>query len=163
MITRYILKRFAVGSLQLLFLVIAVFFLIRLLPADPVSRFVGLNSSAEAYAQAERSLGLDQDRPGGPEPTKRPRLAATVDELAPEQVTITYEPGAKRAWIPSAEVAAIVRLGIGIDGDPTQSYLFDAGPLFVSGLDTGTSNRDIRFDPRPDAESFARHSGQRPQ
>lgn len=60
MITRYILKRFAVGSLQLLFLVIAVFFLIRLLPADPVSRFVGLNSSAEAYAQAERSLGLDR-------------------------------------------------------------------------------------------------------
>lgn len=60
MLTRYILRRIAVGLIQLLGLVIAVFFLIRLLPADPVSRFVGLNSSAEAYAQAERNLGLDR-------------------------------------------------------------------------------------------------------
>ena len=65
-------------------------------------------------------------------------------------MTITYEPNAKRAWIPSALSTQITRLGIGIDGDPTQSYLFDAGTLFVTGLDTGTSNRDIRFDPRPD-------------
>jgi len=138
------------------------------LPSDPVDVYVGdlaadfaPPSSPDdpafrgdyilmAHREGRASMFFDQDRPGGPEPTKRPRLAATVDELAPEQVTITYEPGAKRAWIPSAEVAAIVRLGIGIDGDPTQSYLFDAGPLFVSGLDTGTSNRDIRFDPRPD-------------
>lgn len=60
MLTRYVLRRIAVGLIQLLGLVIAVFFLIRLLPADPVSRFVGLNSSAEAYAQAERNLGLDR-------------------------------------------------------------------------------------------------------
>lgn len=60
MITRYILRRCAVGFVQLFFLVIVLFFLIRLLPADPVSRFVGLNSSAEAYAQAERNLGLDR-------------------------------------------------------------------------------------------------------
>ena len=58
--TRYVIRRLAIGIVQLLCLVIAVFFLIRLLPADPVSRFVGLNSSAEAYAQAERNLGLDR-------------------------------------------------------------------------------------------------------
>ena len=137
------------------------------LPADPVDVYVGdlaadfaPASSPDdpafrgdyilmAHREGRASMFFDQLRPGGPEPQKRPRLAATIDELAPEQVTITYEPGAKRAWIPSAEVAAIVRLGIGIDGDPTQSYLFDAGALFVSGLDNGTSNRDIRFDPRP--------------
>jgi hypothetical protein len=137
------------------------------LPSDPVDVFVG-DLAADfappgdpdnpafrgdyilmAHREGKASMFFDQLRPGGPEPQKRPRLAATVDELAPEQVTITYEPGAKRAWIPSAEVAGIVRLGIGIDGDPTQSYLFDAGPLRVSGLDTGVSNRDIRFDPRP--------------
>jgi len=137
------------------------------MPADPVDVYVG-DLAADfappgspddpafrgdyilmAHREGRASLMFDQERPGGPEPTKRPRLAATIDELAPEQVTITYEPGAKRAWIPSAEVPAIVRLGIGIDGDPTQSYLFDAGTLFVSGLDTGGSNRDIRFDPRP--------------
>ncbi len=60
MLTRYVLRRTAIGIIQLLGLVIAVFFLIRLLPADPVSRFVGLNSSAEAYAQAEANLGLDR-------------------------------------------------------------------------------------------------------
>ena len=60
MLTRYVLRRLAVGVVQLLLLTIAVFFLIRLLPADPVSRFVGLNSSAEAYAQAEANLGLDR-------------------------------------------------------------------------------------------------------
>lgn len=138
------------------------------LPADPVDVFVG-DLAADfappsdpdnpafrgdyilmAHREGRASMFFDQLRPGGQEPQKRPRLAATIDELAPEQVTITYEPGAKRAWIPSAEVAGIVRLGIGIDGDPTQSYLFDAGPLRVSGLDTGISNRDIRFDPRPD-------------
>jgi hypothetical protein len=136
------------------------------MPADPVDVYVG-DLAADfappddpdnlafrgdyilmAHREGWASLLFDQDRPDGPAPTKRPRLAATIDELAPEQVTITYEPGASRAWIPSAEVAAVVRLGIGIDGDPTQSYLFDAGPLFVSGLDNGTSNRDIRFDPR---------------
>jgi len=138
------------------------------LPADPVDVFVG-DLAADfappnnpddpafrgdyilmAHREGSASMFFDQFRPGGPEPQRRPRLAATVDELAPEQVTITYEPGAKRAWIPSAQVAAVVRLGIGIDGDPTQSYLFDAGALFVTGLDAGISNRDIRFDPRPD-------------
>ena len=135
------------------------------LPPDPVDVYVG-DLAADfapapgdpafqgdyilmAHREGKASMFFDQLRPGGPEPQKRPRLAATIDELAPEQVTITYEPGAKRAWIPSAEVAAIIRMGIGIDGDPTQSYLFDAGPLFVSGLDSGASNRDIRFDPRP--------------
>ncbi len=57
---RYVLGRVAVGLVQLFVLTIAVFFLIRLLPADPVSRFVGLNSSPEAYAQAEQNLGLDR-------------------------------------------------------------------------------------------------------
>jgi len=60
MVARYVIKRLGIGAVQLLFLVIAVFFVIRLLPADPVSRFVGLNPSEEAYAQAERNLGLDR-------------------------------------------------------------------------------------------------------
>ena len=137
------------------------------LPPDPVDVFVG--SLAEdfeppgnpdggdfsgdyilmAHREGKASMFFDQDQTGGPEPTQRPRLAATLGDLAPEQVTITYEPGAKRAWIPSADARAIVRVGIAIDGDPTQSFLFDAGFLFVSGLDDGGTNRDIRFDPRP--------------
>jgi|GEM_PF-1593501 len=137
------------------------------LPPDPVDVYVG-NLAADfaspgdpdeaafrgdyilmAHREGRASMFFDQLRPGGPEPVKRPRLAATIEGLAPEQVTVTYEPGAKRAWIPSAEAAAIVRVGIGIDGDPTQSYLFNAGTLLVTGLDNGAQNRDIVFDPRP--------------
>ncbi len=138
-------------------------------PPDPVDVYVGELSSdfappgqeddpafngdyiLVAHREGRASLLLDQvpqsETSSGTE--RRPRLAATIDGLAPEQVTITYEPGARRAWIPSALEAVIVRLGIGIDGDPAQSSLFDAGPLFVTGLDFGTSQRDIQFDSRP--------------
>jgi len=60
MLLRYITRRVLIGIVQLLGLTIAVFFIIRLLPADPVSRLVGMNASAEAYAQAQAQLGLDR-------------------------------------------------------------------------------------------------------
>ncbi|HYC04985.1 MAG TPA: ABC transporter permease [Azospirillaceae bacterium] len=60
MMARFILRRLAVGAAQLLVLAVAVFFLIRLLPADPVARFVGLNATPEAYAAAKANLGLDR-------------------------------------------------------------------------------------------------------
>ena len=60
MLSKYIIKRVGVGIIQLIALTVAVFFIIRLLPADPVSRLVGMNASAEAYAQAARQLGLDR-------------------------------------------------------------------------------------------------------
>jgi len=60
MLVRYVLRRLSLGIVQLVGLTIAVFFLIRLLPADPVSRLVGLNASKEAYAQAQSQLGLDR-------------------------------------------------------------------------------------------------------
>jgi ABC-type dipeptide/oligopeptide/nickel transport system permease component len=60
MILRFVLRRLGISIVQLLGLVVAVFFLIRLLPADPVARLVGMNASPAAYAQAAHSLGLDQ-------------------------------------------------------------------------------------------------------
>ena len=60
MLARYIARRLLIGVVQLLGLTVAVFFLIRLLPADPVSRLVGMNASAEAYAQAAAQLGVDR-------------------------------------------------------------------------------------------------------
>jgi ABC-type dipeptide/oligopeptide/nickel transport system permease component len=60
MLLRHVLKRILVGLVQLVALTVAVFFIIRLLPADPVSRLLGINASAEAYAQAARQLGVDQ-------------------------------------------------------------------------------------------------------
>lgn len=60
MLTRFIIRRLFIAAFQLLGISLLVFFLIRQLPADPVSRLVGFNASAQAYAQAERSLGLDK-------------------------------------------------------------------------------------------------------
>ena len=60
MIGRFILRRVIIAFFQLLGVSLVVFFLIRLLPADPVANLVGLNASDDAYAQAERSLGLDK-------------------------------------------------------------------------------------------------------
>ncbi len=54
------LRRLAIGAVQLIVLVLAIFFLIRLLPADPAARLVGLNASADTLAAARHSLGLDQ-------------------------------------------------------------------------------------------------------
>ena len=150
------------------------------LPADPVDVYVGslaedfapLGSDDDpvfrgdyilmAHREGFASLFYDQERPGGPPPQKRPRLVATLGDLAPEQVTITYQPGAQLAWIPSALSNEVIRLGIAIDGDPSQAFLFNAGTLFVTGLDTGGSNRDIVFDPRSD-RSFAYIVSRAPQ
>lgn len=57
---RYIGRRLLVIVPQLVIITVLVFFLIRLLPADPVARLVGLLATPEAYAQAESSLGLDK-------------------------------------------------------------------------------------------------------
>lgn len=57
---RYTGKRFLILVPQLIVIVTLVFFLIRLLPANPVSRIVGLNPTPEAIAQAKRSLGIDK-------------------------------------------------------------------------------------------------------
>ncbi len=56
----FLVRRIATALVQLTVMVVAVFFLIRLLPADPVARFVGFNATAEAYAAAARNLGLDR-------------------------------------------------------------------------------------------------------
>ena len=63
MIWWFMARRVGTGLVQLLVLVTAVFFLIRLLPADPVARFVGMNASPEAYASAKAHLGLDRPLP----------------------------------------------------------------------------------------------------
>ncbi|MDH3201567.1 MAG: hypothetical protein OEM15_11805 [Myxococcales bacterium] len=131
------------------------------MPPDPVDVFAGSlladfapseNDPAfegdyilVAHREGKASLLFDQERNG----VQRPRIAASLDELAPEQVTITYQPNAKKAWISSALSNQVVRVGVAIDGDPTQSSLFNAGTLFVTGLDRGDVMRDILFDPRP--------------
>lgn len=57
---RYVLQRLLIAGLQLATLAVLVFFIIRLMPADPVARLVGMNASPEAYAQSRAALGLDR-------------------------------------------------------------------------------------------------------
>ncbi len=97
MLVRYITRRFLVGLLQLIGLTIAVFFIIRLLPADPVSRLVGMNSSADAYAQAARQLGVD-----------RPLLAqlATYLGFQPDVAPGLLQGSLGVSWVTGTPVAA---------------------------------------------------------
>ena len=60
MIGRFIVKRLAIALVQLIGVALVVFFLIRMLPADPVARLVGLNASEDAYRQSAHALGVDQ-------------------------------------------------------------------------------------------------------
>ena len=60
MIGRFILRRMAIFLVQLAGITLAVFVVIRLLPADPAAQLVGLNATAESYEQARHTLGLDR-------------------------------------------------------------------------------------------------------
>lgn len=57
---RFIFRRLAIGLVQIVGLVLTVFFVIRLMPADPAARLVGMNASPEALAAARHALGLDR-------------------------------------------------------------------------------------------------------
>ena len=57
---RFVVRRLGVFVLQLVGIVLAVFLVIRALPADPASQLVGMNATPESYAQARHTLGLDQ-------------------------------------------------------------------------------------------------------
>lgn len=57
---RFVLRRLALIVPQLVLVVVGVFLLLRILPADPIAKIVGLNSTKEAYALAKAQLGLDR-------------------------------------------------------------------------------------------------------
>ena len=57
---RYILRRLLVAVVQLAVISVAVFFLMRALPSDPVGHLVGFNASPEAIAHVRHQLNLDQ-------------------------------------------------------------------------------------------------------
>lgn len=59
----YVMRRLVLIVPQTLAVGIGVFLLLRVLPVDPVSKFVGLYASKEAYALAQRKLGLDAPIP----------------------------------------------------------------------------------------------------
>ncbi|MGJ5203401.1 ABC transporter permease [Bradyrhizobium sp. HKCCYLR20261] len=56
----FVARRLAVAMLQLVGLLLVVFFAIRMLPADPVARLVGMNATREAYLSSQHALGLDR-------------------------------------------------------------------------------------------------------
>lgn len=128
------------------------------LPEDPVDVFAGTLESlgAEvdgdyiimAHREAEATLFIDLD----PNGEGRPEVSATLDGLAPEQVTVTVDPiatgpNAGTAWISSQLSAQVTRVGIGLTDPINESSLSNSGTLFVTGIDMGNSMRDIQFPP----------------
>ena len=56
---QYIVKRLAQGLLVLIGIAVAVFFMIHLIPGDPVARILGERATPEAVANLRHELGLD--------------------------------------------------------------------------------------------------------
>ncbi len=100
MIGRFVVRRIGVAIVQLAVLAVAVFFLIRLLPADPVARFVGLNATPEAYAAAKANLGLDRPL--------TEQFAAFLGLAGDGRVPGLLQGGLGVSWVSGAPVAAEV-------------------------------------------------------
>jgi ABC-type dipeptide/oligopeptide/nickel transport system permease component len=60
MLLRYIGWRVLAALVQLVSILVVVFFVMRALPADPVGQLIGLNATEEARRQVEHQLGLDK-------------------------------------------------------------------------------------------------------
>lgn len=58
--TRFVARRLVIAVVQVAAITIAVFLLIRALPADPVATRVGFNASPDVYRKAKSDLGLDR-------------------------------------------------------------------------------------------------------
>jgi ABC-type dipeptide/oligopeptide/nickel transport system permease component len=63
LLRHFIARRLLILMFQMIGLSLAVFITIRLLPADPVARLVGMNASRDSYEQASHALGLDRSLP----------------------------------------------------------------------------------------------------
>ena len=55
----YVVRRVLFSFVQVVFVAIASFVFLRILPADPASKLIGINPSAQAYAAARKTLGLN--------------------------------------------------------------------------------------------------------
>lgn len=60
MLWRFVLRRLAIAALQLVCISLAVFFLMRFLPVDPVAHLVGPNATLASYAHTRAVLHLDK-------------------------------------------------------------------------------------------------------
>lgn len=134
------------------------------LPADPVALTVGpvtdlvsFDAPGSYVLMAHRggrvSLFLDALEGG----SVAPRLVHTIEGLPTELVTLSVDPRSHIAWIPNASLPEVSRVGVAIDDDLgalDRSFLYDAGSLRLSGIDTGRNGlgdtRAVQFDPRPD-------------
>ena len=99
----FILRRLGTSIAQLLALALAVFFLIRMLPADPVARLVGQNPSPEAYEAARHSIGLDL-----------PLAEQLARYLGLEGSAGLLQRDLGRSWVSGAPVAAEIRAALPI-------------------------------------------------
>ena len=125
-------------------------------PSDPVAIHVGsltdfgrASGSGDYIVMAHRdgSASLMLDKPGTP---RIPELVDSLDGLSTELVTVTVNPQTGIAWIPSANTLNVSRVGVAIGSESNaDSFLFDAGPLSLLGIDRGSDKREVIFDPRP--------------
>ena len=80
---RYVIKRLGFSIVQMLFVAVGLFLLLRVLPADPAAKLIGINPSKESYALARHALGLDIPVPD--------QLAKFLSQLATGSLGISWD------------------------------------------------------------------------
>ncbi len=145
---RYILRRLLIAILQLGVISVAVFFLMRALPSDPVGHLVGFNASPDAIAHVRHLLHLDEplltqlaiylglDTQFGPGLVQG-NLGASWNSGAPVAEEIrTYLPITLELISYSFLVAVLVAVPVGLIGALRPRSLLSRG-IFVYGLFAG--------------------------
>lgn len=125
------------------------------LPADPVGIVTGplardfpmsglTQGDYVILAHSSGRASLFLDRAAGT--AAAPVLVHVVDELPRNIVNIAFDPLTGVAWLASATERRIGRVGVALEqrGDPSRSFLFDAGALGLGSIDTGGGTGDVR-------------------
>ncbi len=139
------------------------------LPTDPVAVYTGslvsdFGLTAGDYvlmAHRDRNFSLFVDRISANE--QAPILVDTIDGLALELVTVTFDPLTQTAWIPSAQSDQLSRVQVSISPSENAAQtvtnaltgtLYDVGPLLTDGIDLGLDSREVKFDPRNNGKIY---------
>ncbi|MEZ4288065.1 MAG: hypothetical protein R3A47_07955 [Polyangiales bacterium] len=135
-------------------------------PPDPVDIVVGPVSDFErdqadaesddgnyiavAHRNGAVSLLIEDEIERGANTMMVPTLVDSIVGLSPELVTLGFDTKTGNAWLPSAQVRLVERVGVAIAPTNALSFVSRLNPIVMDDLSVGDDIRQIVFDPRPD-------------
>ncbi|MFW6066720.1 MAG: YncE family protein [Myxococcota bacterium] len=132
------------------------------LPLDPVGLQVGVLADLPSISASpdddfivvafrDGRAGLFVER-ADEQGRRLPVLVDVIEGLPSGLQTVRWQSATQTAWLPSSSEPLVGRVGVGAADpeDPSDAFLFNAGSVGLSGIDTGSSDagdtRDMAFD-----------------